>query len=319
MNYISDRRNSQISVENEQLFQQITEYEQIETELNKSLSLLQATLESTPSGIIAFNYQDAKFSCQQEIVSVNQKFWEMWQVPDAIIRSLNPKQILAFCSNQLKDATVLTRCIQKLHNQLDIELYSSLELQDGRIFQQHSQPLRLCKKIIGRTWSFLDVTEHQRVQNELLSTISTQQRKHHTLQQVSAAESPYIPKLIAVNTEALSTNSKSIFPSVPQLREVFDFIEANYHQPITLSDVAQAVGYSPAYLTDLVRRQTGQTVNRWIVERRIKAACSLLVDTEQSVEQIATAVGYQNLGHFFRQFRQYQGQTPCSWRRAHQA
>src|SRR5207237_5837316 len=34
-----------------------------------------------------------------------------------------------------------------------------------------------------------------------------------------------------------------IFPSVPHLKEVFDFIEANYHQGITLSDVAEAVGY----------------------------------------------------------------------------
>lgn len=113
---------------------------------------------------------------------------------------------------------------------------------------------------------------------------------------------------------AKPTAPQSIFPSSPKLREVFHFIEANYHQSITLSDVAEAVGYSPAYLTDLVRRQTGKTVNRWIVERRIVQACSLLRETNQSVDGIAEAVGYQNAGHFFRQFRQYRGTTPQAWR-----
>jgi AraC-like DNA-binding protein len=63
-----------------------------------------------------------------------------------------------------------------------------------------------------------------------------------------------------------------------------------------------------------MRRLTGKTVNRWIVLRRIAEACSLLVETDQSVEQIADIVGYKNTGHFFRQFRKYQGMTPQTWR-----
>ncbi len=98
------------------------------------------------------------------------------------------------------------------------------------------------------------------------------------------------------------------------LSEVFPFIEANYHQPIGLCEVAQAVGYSPAYLTDLMRRQTGQTLNRWIVERRIKAACSLLLESTHTVEQIAEAVSYRYAGCFFRQFRRSLGMSPQVWR-----
>ncbi|MEP0790644.1 AraC family transcriptional regulator [Funiculus sociatus GB2-C1] len=115
---------------------------------------------------------------------------------------------------------------------------------------------------------------------------------------------------------AKPTAPQSIFPACPKLREVFDFIEANYHQAITLKDVAKAVRYSPAYLTDLVGRQTGKTVNLWIVERRMAEACSLLLETNHSVDRIAEVVGYQNAGHFFRQFRQYHGTTPQGWRNA---
>ncbi len=109
----------------------------------------------------------------------------------------------------------------------------------------------------------------------------------------------------------------SIYPTnPPQLTKVFQFIESNYHQQISLCDVALAVGYSSAYLTDLVRRHTGQTVNHWIIQRRMVAACALLLGTNQTVNQIAECIGYQHQGHFFRQFRQYYGTTPQVWRKA---
>ncbi len=111
---------------------------------------------------------------------------------------------------------------------------------------------------------------------------------------------------------------KSIFPSTPQLKEVFDFIEAHYHQGITLCDVAEAVGYSPAYLTNRVARQTGETVNSWIVKRRMAAARLLLQTNNQTIEQIATSLGYQNACHFSRQFRQHHGLPPHAWRKEHQ-
>lgn len=118
-------------------------------------------------------------------------------------------------------------------------------------------------------------------------------------------------------TESKQLNSQeSIFPSIPRLREVFEFIELNYHQNIRLKEVAQAVGYSSAYLTDLVRRLTGKTVNNWIIERRIAEASTLLLETNYSVEQIALDVGYQNINHFYCQFRDYYQNPPRAWRDA---
>ncbi|MHC5716897.1 MAG: helix-turn-helix domain-containing protein [Nostoc sp.] len=120
---------------------------------------------------------------------------------------------------------------------------------------------------------------------------------------------------LSTTTESKKSNAQeSIFPSIPRLRELFEFIELNYHQSISLKEVAQAVGYSSAYLTDLVRRLTGTTVNNWIIERRIVAASTLLLETNESVEQIALKVGYQNINHFYCQFRDYYHNTPRAWR-----
>ena len=112
----------------------------------------------------------------------------------------------------------------------------------------------------------------------------------------------------------LSNIPVSIFPSILRLREVFDFIELNYAQGIGLKEVAQAAGYSSAYLTYLVRKLTGKTVNNWIIERRIAEASTLLLETNYSVEQIAFDVGYQNINHFYCQFRSYYQNTPGAWR-----
>ena len=150
---------------------------------------------------------------------------------------------------------------------------------------------------------------------ELLETVSVRLQKQALLQ---AYYSNYDKSSEAtVGFEVSNHETDLLLPSVPEFNEVFEFIEANYDKGITLCDVAKAVGYSPAYLTNRVKLETGRTVNRWIIERRIAQALFLLDSTKQSVEQIATAVGYQNTCHFFRQFRQYQGTTPQAWRKKH--
>ncbi|HAZ48490.1 MAG TPA: DNA-binding response regulator [Cyanobacteria bacterium UBA11369] len=150
---------------------------------------------------------------------------------------------------------------------------------------------------------------------ELLKAIATQLERQRLLTQWYAKQSQSVRE----PTVTSSSNPEPILPSDPHLCEVFRFIEANYHRPIALGDVAQAVGYSPAYLTNLIRRQTGQTVQRWIIQRRMAAARYLLLETDQVVGQIAAKVGYQHQVHFFRQFRQVHGTTPQAWRSAHRS
>jgi YesN/AraC family two-component response regulator len=114
-----------------------------------------------------------------------------------------------------------------------------------------------------------------------------------------------------------SPGSESIFPEIDQLSEVFEFIESNYYHPISLNHVAQAVGYSPAYLTNLVGSRSGLTVSRWITERRMVEVRTLLQYSDYSIEKIAAKTGYANVRHLFRQFRQYHNMTPQIWRQKH--
>ena len=115
------------------------------------------------------------------------------------------------------------------------------------------------------------------------------------------------------NTKELP-DLKSIFPIDSKLKTVFQFIEENYHQPISVRDVAKFAGYSPAYLTNFVSRRTTKSIHRWIVERRMLEARSLLLKTDEKVHQIATKVGYPDPGHFNRQFHRLYSMPPKMWR-----
>lgn len=107
-------------------------------------------------------------------------------------------------------------------------------------------------------------------------------------------------------------------PSKPLLRRAFRFIENHFREPISLIEVARAVEKSSAYLTDVMRRETGRTVLEWIIERRLGEARRMLLETEDRIEDIAVALGYSDTTYFARQFRQRNGTTPQAWRRAQQ-
>ena len=102
----------------------------------------------------------------------------------------------------------------------------------------------------------------------------------------------------------------------PLLAEVFGFIEERYGEPISLKDVAGAVGLSTGHLTTVVGRKTGKTVLEWITERRMAEARRLLVGTGLPVEEVGRKVGYRDSGYFVRAFKRSHGTTPLGWRRA---
>jgi AraC-like DNA-binding protein len=112
---------------------------------------------------------------------------------------------------------------------------------------------------------------------------------------------------------------KSIFPkyTCSKLNKVFEFIEEHYHEHLLVSDVAQALGYNTAYLTNLVKRKTKKAIYAWIIERRMSEACELLLKTDRSVNNIASQVGYPDASHFTRHFRQIYSISPKAWRDTH--
>lgn len=64
-----------------------------------------------------------------------------------------------------------------------------------------------------------------------------------------------------------------------------------------------------------MRRKTGRTVQRWIIERRMAEARRLLRETDLTVEAIVARAGYRQPSFFIKHFRRDHMVTPATWRR----
>ncbi|PCC71179.1 transcriptional regulator, AraC family [Nannocystis exedens] len=101
------------------------------------------------------------------------------------------------------------------------------------------------------------------------------------------------------------------------VRDALAFIEDHCLEPLSLQDVAAALGRTPSHLANAIRKETGLTVGDWLREHRMSEARRRLQDTGASIESIAAQVGYADATHFIRTFRQVHGVTPREWRERH--
>lgn len=154
----ADPSNSNGSINN--LYQEISQLKETEAQLAKNLSLVRGTLDSTAYGTIAISYQE-------EVLSYNQKFLEMWNIPDSLVLSKS-EECQNFFARQLKNPNVFHSSVWEISRKSKAKTYDILELKDGRVFAQYSQPQRLEDEIIGRVWSVVDITElKQRTEIEI--------------------------------------------------------------------------------------------------------------------------------------------------------
>ena len=144
------------------LQQEINERKKAEEKLEKSFSLVRATLESTADGILVVD-------AVGKIVDSNKKFQEMWQIPDKILSSRNDESTLSFVLKQLIDPESFLEKVRLVYSQPDLESSDELALKDGRTFERYSHPQRIGGKNFGRVWSFRDITEEKRFSEAIQS------------------------------------------------------------------------------------------------------------------------------------------------------
>ncbi len=131
-------------------------------------------------------------------------------------------------------------------------------------------------------------------------------RLHFTAVVASAFESTDVREFVPARSSAL-------------VREALNIIDRRYAESIGPAEIASELQRHPAYLTSLVREATGKSLGTWLIERRLAAARVLLSNTDDSVGDIAAAVGYVDVSHFARYFTRHYGIPPARWRRSRSA
>ena len=132
----------------------VTERTRAERERARSLSLLRATLESTADGILVVDTAG-------NVLAYNRAFLAVWQIPDEHL-STDDEILLGIAESRLRDPSSFRSRVQMLYDQPEADSFDSLEFLDGRVIERVSKPQRLDDRVVGRVWSFRDVTERER-------------------------------------------------------------------------------------------------------------------------------------------------------------
>lgn len=99
-----------------------------------------------------------------------------------------------------------------------------------------------------------------------------------------------------------------------RLITMLNYIQANY-QKVALEDMAEKFHLSEPYISKYIKEKSGKTFGEHVAEVRMKKAKMLLKNGNMTVEDIAYAVGYQNVEHFNRLFKRSFEMTPVQYRK----
>ena len=100
-----------------------------------------------------------------------------------------------------------------------------------------------------------------------------------------------------------------------RLMRVVEFVAANFHEPISVAELAEQATLSESQLHREFARRFQITPNQYIREVRIGVARHLLETEELSMAQVASQCGFYDQSHFSRQFKTATGLTPLQYRR----
>ncbi len=144
----------------------ITERKRAGEDLKQNLSLLTSTFEATAEGILVVDRNN-------RIITYNQRFVDMAQVPDEVIKTMDSGKVMNFVLDQLTDAKGFVERTKQLTRKPETTGYDIIEFKDGRIFERYSHPQMLDGKVVGRVVSFRDISDRKRreIESKVISEI----------------------------------------------------------------------------------------------------------------------------------------------------
>ena len=101
------------------------------------------------------------------------------------------------------------------------------------------------------------------------------------------------------------------------LRDMLTFIELNFQNKIYLDEIAAAGNVSKSCCNMIFNQYMKESPVLYLLNYRLAKSCELLIETDDSITDVAFAVGFTNLSYYISKFRAKYGCTPIQYRRAH--
>ena len=101
------------------------------------------------------------------------------------------------------------------------------------------------------------------------------------------------------------------------IQRIIEYIDHHYKEDLSRTILADMVYLSADHLARIFKKETGETLVKYITDKRINAAKELLSDTKTPIAQVASEVGYDNYSYFTKIFKEKTGFSPGDYRKHH--
>ncbi len=167
----------------------------------------------------------------------------------------------------------------------------------------------LCGQNTGAGYLYFDVSEVKPIQNLLENLLWILIQETPAKRKMSQMTMALLFMQLMGHTETLQTPDRE----QADIFRVLSYIETHYASG-SLTELARLLHYDLYNLSREIRRRTGKNYTQLVQEKRLAQAAFLLKNTERNVDDIASAVGYENMGYFHKIFRESFGLSPRQYR-----
>lgn len=105
--------------------------------------------------------------------------------------------------------------------------------------------------------------------------------------------------------------------SVQLYNDLTDYIHLHLNQNLKLQNIADYFGYSAKHLSIICKQNTGLSLKHYILKLKIDRASFLLLDTNLSIQEICSSLGFPDSHNFSRTFKQIVGMSPSEYRNSY--
>lgn len=107
----------------------------------------------------------------------------------------------------------------------------------------------------------------------------------------------------------------SLSPGESYYHNALHYIQKNYFNNISVSDVAEATNIDRTYIFKLFQKYSGISPSQYLQQYRLDKAAILLRKSNLSITDVSYAVGFQHSPYFTKLFTHYKGMTPSEYRK----
>jgi PAS domain S-box-containing protein len=186
-----------VSTEIADLGAQRASLEQRVKDLEHSLLLMRAAVDAAADGIITTDPTG-------RITGFNEQYLQMWQLPRELVAAHDHKKVLDVVARQFSDSMAFRARVSEIYSRIHADSFDVLNLADGRVFERISRIHIVNGQNVGRVWSFRDVTEHVRAQEQLrLLNDALGQRVAQRTDELHRSEQQFLQLVLGINDCAI--------------------------------------------------------------------------------------------------------------------